>query len=218
MPSLRAVLTFACVVAQSVPDATNVGILLPTTFHNEFDDAEFLAPECRTGTVVAMGPGRLAKDGSRVPMPPLEIGQKVVVGPAKGERVELFGQSLQDSTHFLFTPEEVGGHALCSQSWSGECARNSSSSSSSKRRRDAVANSAAETDVHPCLRHARNVRRLRGTQPACDAQLVALSLLSCPLRCGPQIRLDGMIYFKQTASVPLRTERKRTCPSHIRTH
>ena len=137
---------------------------------------------------------------------------------AKGERVELFGQSLQDSTHFLFTPEEVGGHALCSQSWSGECARNSSSSSSSKRRRDAVANSAAETDVHPCLRHARNVRRLRGTQPACDAQLVALSLLSCPLRCGPQIRLDGMIYFKQTASVPLRTERKRTCPSHIRTH
>ena len=75
---------------------------------NEFDDAEFLLPECRAGVVVAVGPGRLAADGvSRISMPDIQVGQKVIVGPAKGERVELYGQSLQESTHFLFTPEEV---------------------------------------------------------------------------------------------------------------
>ena len=90
-----------------MPDATNAGILLPTTFMNQFDDAEFLLPECRAGVVVALGPGRLAPDGSRIPMPPISVGQKVIVGPAKGERVELYGQSLQESSLFLFTPEEV---------------------------------------------------------------------------------------------------------------
>lgn len=98
----------ACVRHQSIPDSTNAGILLPTTFMNEFDDAEFLLPECRAGTVVALGPGRLAPDGvTRIAMPDIQVGQKVIVGPAKGERVELYGQSLQESTHFLFTPEEV---------------------------------------------------------------------------------------------------------------
>lgn len=80
---------------------------MPTTFMNEFDDAEFTLPEVRAGVVVAVGPGALASDGSTIPMPPLEIGQKIVVGPTKGDRVQLEGQSLQEATLYLFKAEDV---------------------------------------------------------------------------------------------------------------
>lgn len=92
---------------QSIPSQTEVGILLPTTFMNEFDDAEFLKPECRAGVVKAMGPGAMLEDSTRAPMPDFKVGQKVIVGPEKGERVQLDGQSLQESTLFLFKAEEI---------------------------------------------------------------------------------------------------------------
>lgn len=94
-------------VPQSIPSQTEVGILLPTTFMNEFDDAEFLKPECRAGVVKAMGPGAMLEDSTRAPMPDFKVGQKVIVGPEKGERVQLDGQSLQESTLFLFKAEEI---------------------------------------------------------------------------------------------------------------
>jgi co-chaperonin GroES (HSP10) len=92
---------------QSIPSQTKAGILLPTVFENEDEADEFVAPAMRVGTVVAFGPGRLAEDGTTVPMPPIAAGQQVVVGTGKGERVQLEGQSLQESTHFLFKADEV---------------------------------------------------------------------------------------------------------------
>jgi co-chaperonin GroES (HSP10) len=94
---------------QSIPSQTEVGILLPTVFLDDDEDDAFLAPEPRAGTIVSVGPGRTAGDGTTIPMPDLKVGQKIVVGPAKGKRVKLDGQLESEATLFLFTPDEIWG-------------------------------------------------------------------------------------------------------------
>ena len=95
----------------NVPAKTAKGILMPTVFQDDDEDDAFVKPAPRVGTIVSVGPGRVGKDGQLVPMPPISVGQKVVVGTSKGERVQLDGESLQESTLFLFTAEEVW-HAM----------------------------------------------------------------------------------------------------------
>lgn len=100
---------FVLVDLQVVPSATTTGILLPNVFYDEAEKNEemFVKPKPRAGKVVAMGPGRMQGDGNgRLPMPQLEIGQKVVVGAESGEKVVLDGQSEADATHFLFRVDE----------------------------------------------------------------------------------------------------------------
>ena len=100
---------YVLVDLQSVPSATSSGVLLPTVYFDgtEKNDEAFIAPEPRAGTVVAVGPGRRSWDGNVViPMPPLSVGQKVVVGADRGERVVLEGESASEATHFLFKINE----------------------------------------------------------------------------------------------------------------
>ena len=92
---------------QSVPSTTQAGILLPTVFEDEDEDDAFVKPEPRAGTVLAVGPGALTKDGARAPMPSLASGQKVVVAPTAGTRIPLDGRPLRESTIFLFKAEDI---------------------------------------------------------------------------------------------------------------
>jgi co-chaperonin GroES (HSP10) len=97
---------------QSAPSATVAGILLPTVFEDEQEDEAFAKPEPRAGTVLAVGPGALTKNGNRAPMPDIKVGQKVVVGPKAGIRIQLKDKPLRESTIFLFKAEEIW--AVCS--------------------------------------------------------------------------------------------------------
>lgn len=100
---------YVLVDLQSVPSSTEAGILLPTVFFDveEKNEEAFVKAEPRAGTVVAWGPGRLSYDGSTlIPMPPLSVGQKIVCGAEKGERVVLDGESMGDATHYLFRIDE----------------------------------------------------------------------------------------------------------------
>jgi len=104
---------YVLVDLQSVPSATEVGILLPTVYYDfeEKNEEVFVKPKPRAGTVVAVGPGRRSGDGCVIiPMPPLTVGQKVVVGADKGEKVVLDGEAARESTHFLFRVEELFGY------------------------------------------------------------------------------------------------------------
>ena len=92
---------------QSIPSQTATGVLLPTAFEDDNEDVAFNKPECRVGTVVAVGDGALTLDGARAPMPDISVGQKVLVSPAVGTRLQEEGKSMRDSTHFLFTAEEI---------------------------------------------------------------------------------------------------------------
>lgn len=92
---------------ETAPAETAAGILLPSAFVDEETFDQFAKPEPRVGTIVAMGPGGLMEDGSRVPMPPLSVGQEVLIATAAGERVEEQGKPLRESTLYLFRPEEI---------------------------------------------------------------------------------------------------------------
>lgn len=91
---------------QLEPDASAGGILLPVVFIVEQEDA-FARPEVRQATVIAMGPGKLAKDGSRVPMPSVEVGQSVIIGPNKGIKIQEEGKILNDCSYFLCKAEDI---------------------------------------------------------------------------------------------------------------
>ena len=97
---------------QSAPSATVAGILLPTVFEDEQEDEAFAKAEPRAGTVLAVGPGALTTNGNRAPMPDIMVGQKVVVGPKAGIRIQLKDKPLRESTIFLFKAEEIW--AVCS--------------------------------------------------------------------------------------------------------
>lgn len=100
---------YVLVDLQSEPDKSLGGILLPTVYEDvaEKNDEAFVKPQPRAGTIVAIGPGRRSNNGKQViPMPPFKVGQKVVVGAEKGERVQLDGQSVAEATHYLFRTEE----------------------------------------------------------------------------------------------------------------
>jgi len=74
-------------------------------------DIAIVTPEPRAGTVVAVGPGRMSIDmKTRIPMPPLQIGQKVVVGAGRGEKVLLEGQLAQEGNLYLFRADELLGY------------------------------------------------------------------------------------------------------------
>ena len=96
---------------QREPDATLSGVLLPSVFDEDddpnFQAAAFVTPKPRVGTVLAVGPGLLKTDGSRAPMPDIAEGQKVVVGPSLGTRLQEEGRPLRESTLFLFEAEEI---------------------------------------------------------------------------------------------------------------
>ena len=94
---------------QSVPSQTTTGILLPTAFLDDEEDDAFAAPEPRAGTILAIGPGRVSEDGTKIPMPDLKVGQKIVVGPSKGEQLKLENVADSESTLFLFRPDEIWG-------------------------------------------------------------------------------------------------------------
>ena len=104
---------YVLVDLQSVPSATDTGILLPTVFFDEAEKNEesFIQPKPRAGTIVAIGPGRRSNDGNVVvPMPDLKVGMKVVVGADQGERVILDGETTQDASHYLFKVNELFGN------------------------------------------------------------------------------------------------------------
>ena len=99
---------------QSLPSETKAGILLPTVYADDapaefVGDDVFRTPEVQAGVVIAMGPGLVAEDGSRVPMPPIAVGQKVIVAadPNAGEKCLLDGVAARDNTLFLYTPENI---------------------------------------------------------------------------------------------------------------
>ena len=64
-----------------------MAVFLPTVFTDKIEgaggvmDTVFAKKGVRAATVVAIGPGKQLPDGTRVPMPPLKAGQKVVIGP-----------------------------------------------------------------------------------------------------------------------------------------
>jgi len=104
---------FVLIDLQTVPSESAGGILLPTVFFSEEEKNEeaFVTPEPRAGTVVAVGPGRMSIDmKTRIPMPPLQIGQKVVVGAGRGEKVLLEGQLAQEGNLYLFRADELLGY------------------------------------------------------------------------------------------------------------
>ena len=92
---------------QSKPSTTTAGILLPTCFEDDDEIETFAKPEPRAGTIVAMGPGAITKSGDTAPMPPLSVGQKVVVAPTAGMRIQEEGKLLRDSTLFLFEAQDI---------------------------------------------------------------------------------------------------------------
>ena len=97
------------ILTSSEPASTLAGILLPTVYEDvsEKNDEAFVKPEPRAGTIVAVGPGRRTGNGNAViPMPPLKVGQRVIVGADRGERVVLKGQAVSEATHYLFRTEE----------------------------------------------------------------------------------------------------------------
>ena len=96
---------------QSVPSATQAGVLLPTVFQDDQEDDAFVKPEPRAGTVLAVGPGIRTRDGEYASMPAISTGQKVVVAPTAGVRVPLEGRPLRESTIFLFKADEIW--AMC---------------------------------------------------------------------------------------------------------
>ena len=80
---------------------------------SEKNEEAFVKPEPRAGTVVSWGPGRLSEDGKElIPMPPLSVGQKIICGAEKGERVVLDGQSVGEATHYLFRVDECAAPRL----------------------------------------------------------------------------------------------------------
>jgi len=94
---------------QSMPSSTEAGILLPTAFQDDETFDQFITPKARLGTVLAVGPGAIASNGSPMPMPDFTVGQKVVVGPSAGNRLQAEGKSVQESTTFLFHADEIWG-------------------------------------------------------------------------------------------------------------
>jgi co-chaperonin GroES (HSP10) len=89
---------------QTEPTQTSAGVLLPTAFTDDYD--AFITPKLRCGTVLAIGPGSEGEDGSSVPMLAVEVGQKVVVAPTGGLKVEPEGRDV-DSSVFLFEAEQI---------------------------------------------------------------------------------------------------------------
>eukprot|EP00325_Prymnesiales_sp_UTEX-LB-985_P024851 CAMPEP_0174720764 /NCGR_PEP_ID=MMETSP1094-20130205/34413_1 /TAXON_ID=156173 /ORGANISM="Chrysochromulina brevifilum, Strain UTEX LB 985" /LENGTH=164 /DNA_ID=CAMNT_0015921305 /DNA_START=9 /DNA_END=503 /DNA_ORIENTATION=+ len=94
---------------QIVPSKTVAGVLLPTAFTDEETFDQFVKPEPRVGTVVAVGPGAVANDGTRGWMPPIAVGSKVVVAPTAGQRLQQEGKALRESTVFLFEVGDLWG-------------------------------------------------------------------------------------------------------------
>lgn len=100
---------------ETVPSETAAGILLPTVYADEApdeftgDEISVYADEARAATVVTMGPGLTAEDGTTVPMPQLTAGQRVIIAPRSGEPVRLEGQSPAESTLVLVKPWQLWG-------------------------------------------------------------------------------------------------------------
>ena len=111
--SLKPLQDYVLVDLQSVPAESEGGILLPTVYYafEEKNEEVFVDPGPRAGTVVAFGPGRRSNDGKAIcPMPPLKVGQKIVVGRQMGEKVVLDGESNAEATHYLFRIDELVGY------------------------------------------------------------------------------------------------------------
>ena len=50
---------------------------------------------------------RILAGGTRAPMPDIAVGQKVVVGPARGIRIAEQGKLARESTTYLFHADEI---------------------------------------------------------------------------------------------------------------
>lgn len=84
-------------------------ILLVLLVQDDQTFDQFITPKARLGTVLAVGPGAIASNGSPMPMPDFTVGQKVVVGPSNGNRLQAEGKTVQESTTFLFHADEIWG-------------------------------------------------------------------------------------------------------------
>ena len=93
---------------QSIPSETKGGVLLPTAFEDDDEFEQLLSPEVRAGVVVAIGPGAWKKDGeARSPMPDVKVGQKIIVSPTAGIRLQQEGKTVRESTMFLFEARDI---------------------------------------------------------------------------------------------------------------
>ena len=95
------------------PAQSEGGIFLPLDNNDDFE-AEVLArnfgkKEVTLGTVLAVGPGALLPDGTRMVMPELAVGQQVICSPFGGEKVGLDteGKEASGSPLYLFAAEDV---------------------------------------------------------------------------------------------------------------
>lgn len=99
---------FVLVQLDKEPAKSKGGILMPTAFSDDPNNAidMFKAKEVKFGTVLKVGPGRVSEDGKATPAPDLEVGQRVVVGPSIGIKVETNGPT-PDEAVFLFQAGEI---------------------------------------------------------------------------------------------------------------
>ena len=90
---------------QKEPAASTGGILMPSAFSEDdealYEDA-FGKKECRVGTIVAIGPGLTAEDGTRVPISNLEVGMTVVIDKVDGIKVEPAGKADRAASFYLY--------------------------------------------------------------------------------------------------------------------
>jgi len=93
---------------QTEPAVSSGGIFLPTAYD---DDELFKKEPLRSGTVLAVGPGREAEDGTVVGMPNIKVGQTVMIAPTGGVKVEPEGRQDIETTVYLFKADEIWGVA-----------------------------------------------------------------------------------------------------------
>ena len=105
------------VEVQKEPAASTGGILMPSAFSEDdealYEDA-FGKKVCRVGTIVAIGPGLTAEDGTRVPISNLEVGMTVAIDKVDGIKVEPAGKADRAASFYLYVRDH-------SQNYSQNC-------------------------------------------------------------------------------------------------
>ena len=96
----RALNDMVLIELQTEPAKSAGGIMLPTNFDNEETEGAFQRQPPKSGTVVSVGPGLITAAGTKVAIPGISEGQRVVIkGGTDGVKLD---PSDYDSALYLF--------------------------------------------------------------------------------------------------------------------